>query len=293
MLRTMVVMNELWELACRDAGFVPGQDVVLQALPGRPPGGEQQAWAVWLMPDVQAHSNPSFPLTGAQIAALNAPDARDKVRVLAFTDAQPEVLLGYLRHELEHARQLKINPADAAFSPIVMLAITKQFGDLDGTGSIYNLLPREVDANAAAAALIRAHFGPQPSAHYRGLHAALFRPTDPPEDPTTLFFRTFCLGYLLKDGLRAAFDEFGLHTQEEFFTAQSPAFPEAWKQLEADAKLQRLVERAYKKVPSKGAIRTAGDRPGDAWVSAVRAFKTAHVRAMAVLGYPVHPESGS
>lgn len=278
-------MHELWKVACSDAGFQDGREVVLQEIAGQPPGGAQQSWAVWEAPGISVQPDANYPLAPAQLAALNAPGTREKFRIIAFTDTEPEMLLGYFRHELEHARQFEANEADFVYSPIVMLAITEQLGNLNGTGSIYNLMPRELDANAAAAALIRAHFGPQPSARYRGLHAAMFRPTEPPEEPSSLFFRTFCFSFLFEDGLAVAFQRVGI-SQEEFFRAQNPIFVEAWEKLRADTKLGRLVDRAYKSVPSRKAIQAAGKRPGDAWSDAVRHFKSANKRALTVLEWP-------
>jgi hypothetical protein len=275
-------MRELWDAACNDAGFRNGPDAVLELIDGQPPGGPQQSWAVWLAPKTEIAFDANYPLTAGRRAALNEPGPRAKHRVIAFSDIEPEILLGYLRHELEHARQYLGNQADFAYSPLVMLAIAEQLGDLDGTGGIYNLMPRELDANAAAAALIRGYFGPQPSARYRGLHAALFRPSEPPGDIATLFFRTFC--FMFKEGLDAAFKWLG-PTKEDFFRAQNPRFVEAWDKLEKDARLTRELERAYKSVPSRKAIRAAGDRPGDAWSVALRRFESANKLALAALDW--------
>jgi hypothetical protein len=73
---------------------------------------------------------------------------------------------------------------------------------LPGTGRIYNLMPRETDANGAAAEGIRVRYPEKLGQIERSIHASLVRQNGP-EEVTTLFFRSFCFAYLFRAAVDA------------------------------------------------------------------------------------------
>ncbi len=107
-------------------------------------------------------SEPADRITlGTQLAAANVPDAQIKWRAGVRIDQGPEAVAGLIRHELEHCRQYAI--ADPG-TGLLNLHFAAQESlapahDLPGSNELYNKIPMELDADAAASCFARRKFG--------------------------------------------------------------------------------------------------------------------------------------
>lgn len=281
--RAVADAQMMWELAVANAGMHDLQPEVL-FLDGEPVGGPTEAWGVWLMPEAEATRTPEFPLTASQIADLNSPEKIKRYRVIGFADADDGVVLGYLRHELEHVRQFQVSPPALWLNQLTMYALGPALGDLRGTGRIYNLMPRELDANGAARHAIFA-WNPQEAARLRStIFASLVR-YDVTPDPGTMFFRSFCFAFLFADAVQAEFASRG-EPLDDFLRNQNPEFLLAWSVLTNDARLSTLIAQARQAHPDAAAVAARGGRPGDAWESAADLYTKAYRRALKLLDFP-------
>jgi hypothetical protein len=167
-------LDPLWLIALADAGF-EADEVVLLPVEGnafvdarpaltRPPGEtlRPEDWLWYLAPDVIGEAN--------MLEALELP------RVFLRCEAQPEslvqeaIVLGLLRHELEHARQFCLLRADdlRRLDERVAHLIADRLDGNEGA-THYRAKPVEVNANAAAARLVRARY-PNEAAELRASH---------------------------------------------------------------------------------------------------------------------------
>jgi hypothetical protein len=84
----------------------------------------------------------------------------DAYRIVVFRDRNIEGIAALIRHELEHARQ-----RDAHGQRLMELygiaenVLSERVGGLTGGGFLYQTIPVEMDANAAAATFVRARYG--------------------------------------------------------------------------------------------------------------------------------------
>jgi hypothetical protein len=107
-------------------------------------------------------------------------------RVLLWTDRRLEGSAALIRHELEHACQIEARPEVQQLHELAKDVIRL---DRDNSGRLYQQVPSEADANAAAGAWVRSHFG---SGRIDWLieegdpDAGALRSKEPPLDPTHL-----------------------------------------------------------------------------------------------------------
>jgi hypothetical protein len=91
---------------------------------------------------------------------MNHDECIDNYRIVVFTERTIEGTAALLRHELEHSLQ-----RDVHGQPILELhgvaegVIGERVRGLCGGGFLYQAIPDEMDANAAAATFVRGHFG--------------------------------------------------------------------------------------------------------------------------------------
>jgi hypothetical protein len=151
-----------------------------------------------------------------ELAALgvHADDASSEAsrgarRVVVSTDRSREGIAAAMRHELEHSHQLEEFGATLqqrhAVAKEVLAEHAGDAGQLAGAAALYNAIPMEADANAAAATFARNMFGDDrinALIHGEDPDAALFRPTQPPGPLDTLLDR---MGqFIINDGPAAA-----------------------------------------------------------------------------------------
>lgn len=171
----------IWEAALSDAG-IAADNAVLFAFPGGQSNGGYQA-KTWLRGSTIDDPDDCAAL-GVRLPVANEDMYRTKCRVAIWTDRSPEGISALLRHELEHCLQL-----DAHGHRLQLLhdravaVLSHHAGGLPGSGLLYNVIPMEADANAAAGVFVRSRFGDDRiDALIRGddKDAAALRPKAPP-----------------------------------------------------------------------------------------------------------------
>jgi hypothetical protein len=92
---------------------------------------------------------------------MNADDCIDAYRVALHVERPVEGIAALLRHELEHAMQYDADVGQRLHRLYVLAVevICERVGGLPGGGFLYQLIPVELDANAAAATYVRGRFG--------------------------------------------------------------------------------------------------------------------------------------
>ncbi len=102
---------------------------------------------------------PNFPDEfGGQIEDANK--HLNRHRIAAWLDTATPVLGARLRHELEHARQVEaLGNRIFDLNDLVLNVLWVKLEGLPGGGQLYNSIPIEVDANAAAARFAFARYG--------------------------------------------------------------------------------------------------------------------------------------
>jgi hypothetical protein len=130
---------------------------------------------------------------------------KQRIAVYAeFDEADPlelAILGAKLRHELRHAEQRLSASAGELFSlaELADQVARVKVGGLKGGASLYNLMPTEVDANAAAAGFLRAHHGAVVADVLRGDDAALARSNTPPEEIADLPAKTVAFIFIFRE----------------------------------------------------------------------------------------------
>lgn len=174
-------LEAVWLGALGDAGISPDQ-ALLFTFPGTAsPDGE---CATYMR---RGESIEVVGLDDELDAELNndANGCVDAYRVLLWTERSLEGSAALIRHELEHARQFDLRPEVRDLRELAVAVIR-----LDpASGQLYQRIPAEGDANAAAGAWVRSYFG-------AGLidrlvedgdpDAAALRPSEPPPSPDDL-----------------------------------------------------------------------------------------------------------
>jgi hypothetical protein len=139
----------LWTAAREHAGL---DDVPVRCYPYDQPPADGVPTAAFFASGTDISQREAHPLTAA--ARQDAARHRNEPRVLVFTGPEEAVVGGKLRHELEHVHQwLSVPDGDQLFKiyNTVLDALQAFVGD-DPRGSavLYNVIPFESDANAAA-----------------------------------------------------------------------------------------------------------------------------------------------
>jgi hypothetical protein len=146
-------------------------------------------------------------IRGAALEEANSAEVINKQRIAVyaeFDEADPlevAILGAKLRHELRHAEQ-RLSACAAELFSLAELAdeiARVKVGGLPGGATIYNLMPIEVDASAAAAGFLRAHHGAVVADVLRGDDAALARSNTPPEDLADLPAKTVAFMFIFRE----------------------------------------------------------------------------------------------
>lgn len=151
-------IEEIWLAACADADLDPDQ-CLLYLLEGQESGAGyggmhfRKHRLLYEAPDLGDDIN-------ALVAELNTPERIDAARILIWRERTIEGLAGMIRHELEHAVQDDALDKDIeALYHLAMRVLALRVGGLPGGGFLYQTIPNELDANAAAATFVRARYG--------------------------------------------------------------------------------------------------------------------------------------
>jgi hypothetical protein len=173
-------IERLWHAAREDAGY-SATEARCYPFGGRPPGTCH--WATYFQPGNAIYRTSCYPLTPGQVT--DSAQYGNAHRVTIFAGARAQEVEALLRHELEHARQRDAYGDMFSIYEMILETLFNQFGGEAGVGVLYNLVPMEQDANAAAAALMYDTESPIPPAVLDGEHGVLFRhPSGPPPMPS-------------------------------------------------------------------------------------------------------------
>lgn len=172
-----------WKAALEDAGIDPG-DAVLLWRPGRPraTGQDAASWRTGSIIDPEFDDDYEFI---EMLRWANSDGIRHLRRVMIWTERTPEGLAGLLRHELEHTIQIAANVELDHLHQRAREELAKR----SATAKSYNAIPMEVDANRAAARLLRRRYGADRLKQLvlaADTDAGCFRPTMEPGPPETL-----------------------------------------------------------------------------------------------------------
>jgi hypothetical protein len=272
----------LWPLACAHAGYRPGDDAVLYLVPGDAAQGNS---ALHVEPGSEVAATREWSLTSSQVADANSVAQRNKHRVFVRAFTEPFVALGRLRHELEHARQYDRSASVYLFSSFVQDAISHEFELTEpetwtGSGTVYNLLPSEEDANRAAAQANLGHFGPPTAEQLAGFDSVLVR-DDGGVEPDLLGRRLLVMAALFPDGFYWVAGERG-ESRDELLGRLGPEARSAWEKLAADPEIAAAGAAALALAPSEAEVNSA-PMPAAAWGAVAEKIKDGRIRAEQLL----------
>ncbi len=150
---------------------------------------------------------PGDVIRGPALEEANFPEIINKQRIAIYSDFDEDdpvelaILGGKLRHEIRHAEQ-RLSTCGGELFALVELAeeiARVKVGGLPKGARIYNLMPVELDANAAAACFLRAHHGTVVDDILRGEDAALARSNTPPEAIADLPAKTVAFMFIFRE----------------------------------------------------------------------------------------------
>jgi hypothetical protein len=187
---------ELWLAARAHAGLA---DAPVHLYPYEVPPALDVPTAAFFEPGDSVSDLEARPLTRAQRRDSN--DHRDDPRILLFTGPEDAVVAAKLRHELEHVRQWRCVPHGRKLFKVYRTVIDAfdAFVGVDNRGSavLYNLVPFESDANAAAYEFSRQRLAePDMRRLEQGSDGVLFRPGHWAADIATVALRSVCAAAL-------------------------------------------------------------------------------------------------
>lgn len=275
-------ITQLWPLACAYAGYRPSEDAVLYVVRGDASQGNS---ALHVEPSSEVAATCEWPLTSGQVTDANCAAQRAKHRVFVRAFSEPFVALGRLRHELEHARQYDRSPEIYLFMSFVQDAICRDFELAEpetptASGTIYNLLPSEEDANRAAAQANLDHFGPPTEDQLAGPDSVLV--LDPSEiDPDLLGRHLLVMAAQFPTGFDWVAERRD-ESREELLDRLGPEARSAWEKLAVDPGIAKTGAAALALAPSKAEVNSARMPPA-AWISVAEEIKDGRVRAEQVL----------
>jgi hypothetical protein len=150
-------IEELWLEALADADLNP-DDALLYLLDGEKSSHGNAGR--YLHRHLRIDPENEAPEIGPILDEANHDDCIDQHRIVVFTDRTIEGIAALIRHELEHARQYEAQGQPLSeLGGVAEQVIRERVGDLVGGGFLYQVIPIEMDANAAAALFVRTHFG--------------------------------------------------------------------------------------------------------------------------------------
>ena len=256
----MRAVDEIWRLACDDAGFA-AEEVRVYVLPGRKRGGY---WAMYFKPGDWLVFDEDFPFGSNQLNDANGV-ARRKHRVAVYAGVHEAELAGLMRHELEHAaQQRRYGDSSWRIYERTLGALPRKYGRALGSGTIYNSVPIERDANSAAAAHVIPSYGPLPENILQGEHSVLFRFPEGPLPLDSLGVRSLAFAAVHAAAFQA---ELAQHdeTVDEIFAGVVDDASRRWEQAANDAVVQMLANQSLEAIPTEASIARAGAAPAEAW----------------------------
>lgn len=274
----MQAIDQIWRLARENAAF-SADEVHVYVLPGAKRG---EYWAMYFKPGDWLVFDENFPFSSNQLDDANG-SALMLHRVAVYAGAQEPEVAGLMRHELEHAVQQR-HYGDASWLVYerTLGALGRRYGNRPGSGVIYNSVPVERDANAAAAAHVIPTYGPLPEAVLEGEHSVLFRFPEGPLPLDTLGLRSLAFAAVHADAFEA---ELAAHSDalEDLFDEVVDHAVERWGRAANDALVQTLARQSVDAVPPDAAVTSAASLPAVVWYPARDRLLAAYERALTVI----------
>lgn len=241
----------MWEIASADAERDPDEIVLVRA------DAEPlfDAVAVHVEPDEPMRED--GPLPASLVEEINKPAHRSSHRIGIATRVPDVVLLGCLRHELEHVRQYdESDPLRLTYrmQPILAEALARAFPGR-GLGVNYQLIPHEHDAHVAATALVRREHGRVPDELVAGTHRPLLDTDSLPVDGLPLAVRSMALAALVPDEVNAVLAEFGMGLR--YVCEQLGVDFKRWEQVSASPEVMAARRRARELTPPPEVLEAA------------------------------------
>ena len=147
----------VWLAALEDAA-IEASDALLYALDGE--SGSSGEGARYLYRGMKIVADQEAEEIHLLLDEMNGDDCIGAYRVVVFTDRTIEGIAALLRHELEHGRQRDLFGQNLMeLDGMAKSVISERVGGLCGGGFFYQVIPTEMDANAAAAQFVRGRFG--------------------------------------------------------------------------------------------------------------------------------------
>lgn len=224
-----------WPLAMAHAGFTEGELTLWKAetSPSELDGIAAQCFGPYQDPDRPYAFSPK------QFAEATSKALRDRHRIVMHLDYDysntlsqeaAQALVGaILRHELEHAKQQERWGPDLfnIYDQFVLAAMGNFFGGSIPNAHI-NLVPVELDANAAAASYLRQH---HPS-HIAGIiqtnNGNTARIAKEPQSRDTLMGRMIAFLYVFREAIEEISEEVPVQTRLELYSEEAA---ETWSRL--------------------------------------------------------------
>jgi hypothetical protein len=273
-------IDELWRIACEDAGYDPqgdgwGTAMLLLASAASVARGDRNAYF-----DLGAEVDAKLlPLTDDERARLRAAEGRHRIAVAI--DADEPLMLALMRWGLEHARQFDEGKSLMHFYGHVLNTLSTVYRPLGpGSALLGNLIPGEEDANAASATLVTATFGPQ-FGELHGPYGPLFRPASK-GDIKTLPKRMVAFAALHPEAFEAWAGGTSEHRDLLLRDVDDTA-PGWWQALLADADFGHFRALIPYFTPTLGEI-AAAPAPVEAWRPLAELLRRGLLRGVEVLG---------
>lgn len=152
-------IEEVWLAALADAEIHP-DEALLYVLDGEQ--GSNGYSARYLHRGLHIYLDGEAEEIHPLLVEINDDACIDAYRVVVFRDRTLDGIAALIRHEFEHARQRDVHGQQLMqLYDIAENVIAERVGGLVGGGFLYQVIPVEMDANAAAAVFVRERFGAQ------------------------------------------------------------------------------------------------------------------------------------
>jgi hypothetical protein len=230
---------------------------------GMPPPGVPSA--AFFAPGAVVMGEEARPLSPSQHRDAN--EQFDKPRILVHVAPEEPVVAAKLRHELEHVVQwLTATDGRKMFIlyDAVVAALEAFVGeDRRGSAVLYNVVPFEADANAAAYAFACESLSASEVRRFAtGDHGVLFRPGPWHPDVTTVAERSVCAASLAPERTNDFLESNG--GAERLITSVI-GDAALWPRLCSNAELRTLADDARRLAPSHDQVDAAAPDYAAAW----------------------------
>jgi hypothetical protein len=150
-------VEQVWLAALRDAD-IAAEAALLYPLEGQ--RSQSGYSARYLARHLELQPEADWPELEPLLGEMNDSECIDAYRIVVFSERRIEGLAATIRHELEHSLQREAHGQRLLeLHGIAEAVICERVGGLAGGGFLYQVIPDELDANAAAAMFVRRHFG--------------------------------------------------------------------------------------------------------------------------------------